>query len=314
MKIMKIFGIVVGIHVFALVLIFANPGCTSSTKQPPAVADTVQAEPPASVSAPISAAPRSSTVDTTGISPAPISFNPDAPATASVAANTGPRGVPTRPETPVAKVLVAEPVSDVTPAATHTVKSGESLWTIAKKYHLTPAEVAAANSISVNAKIQPGQKLLIPTKSAAPASAKGATKGGSVGNGKSGAASVAGSKAPSTAASTSAPATGEGVVKHTVKSGETLGGIAKQYGVKQSDIAVANNIDNPARLPIGTELIIPGWQPPSTKGGKTASKKASSTTKAAEPAVEAAPVQSAPLPAVPIVPVFENPITPAPRP
>ena len=40
MKILKIFGIVVGIHVFALILIFANPGCSSTTKPTPALADT----------------------------------------------------------------------------------------------------------------------------------------------------------------------------------------------------------------------------------------------------------------------------------
>ena len=32
MKLLKIFGIVAGIHAFALVLIFANPGCSSSSK------------------------------------------------------------------------------------------------------------------------------------------------------------------------------------------------------------------------------------------------------------------------------------------
>ena len=35
MKILKIFGIVVGIHLFALILIFANPGCSSTTKPTP---------------------------------------------------------------------------------------------------------------------------------------------------------------------------------------------------------------------------------------------------------------------------------------
>ena len=36
MKILKIFGVVVGIHLFALLLIFANPGCSSTSKPPPA--------------------------------------------------------------------------------------------------------------------------------------------------------------------------------------------------------------------------------------------------------------------------------------
>ena len=41
MKILKIFGIVVGIHVFALISIFANPVGSSTTKPPPAPHDTV---------------------------------------------------------------------------------------------------------------------------------------------------------------------------------------------------------------------------------------------------------------------------------
>ena len=40
MKILKIFGLVVGIHVAALILIFANPGCSSSTKPAPSPGDT----------------------------------------------------------------------------------------------------------------------------------------------------------------------------------------------------------------------------------------------------------------------------------
>ena len=41
MKLLKIFGIVAGIHAFALILIFANPGCSSSTQRRSSPADTV---------------------------------------------------------------------------------------------------------------------------------------------------------------------------------------------------------------------------------------------------------------------------------
>ena len=45
--------------------------------------------------------------------------------------------------------------------------------------------------------------------------------------------------------------------KHTVKPGETLGGIARKYGVRQGEIAVANNITDPRKIQPGQELIIP---------------------------------------------------------
>ena len=41
MKILKVFGVVVGIHVFALILIFANPGCSAMIKTTPSPSDTV---------------------------------------------------------------------------------------------------------------------------------------------------------------------------------------------------------------------------------------------------------------------------------
>ncbi len=63
-------------------------------------------------------------------------------------------------------------------------------------------------------------------------------------------------------------------VKHTVKAGETLSTIAKKYGVKYSDIAVANNITNPQSIRAGMELVIPGWQPAGGKSAKSGAKPA----------------------------------------
>jgi len=44
---------------------------------------------------------------------------------------------------------------------------------------------------------------------------------------------------------------------HTVKSGDTLDGIGKQYGVQPSAIVTLNNIDNPNRIVPGLVLKIP---------------------------------------------------------
>ena len=205
--------------------------------------------------------------------------------------------MPTRPDTPVAGVLVAQPVEGVTPATSYIVKSGDNLWTIARKNNLTVAQLTAANSgLANSANLRPGQKLLIPSKATAPSSATAKTAD------------------TAAAAATISSAKSSDAMKHTVKSGETLGGIARTYGVKQGDIAVANNISDPARIRPGMELVIPG--------GKSA--KAPSKSGAAAKAVEAAVPVNIALPAAaeaappggPVVPVIrldEGTAAPAPK-
>jgi len=298
MKILKIFGLVVGVHVFALILIFANPGCSSTTKTAPSPAATAPLAEPAPVVG-VAAAPAagggiySSTTDTTTAAPL---FNPEAPAvTLPASATGGARIAPTRPGTPVAGVLVAEPVADVTPAATYSVKSGDSLWTIARKHNLTVAQLTAANSLSANAPLQPGQKLVIPSRPTVPPSS------GSTPAAKSG---------TSTAATGSTRGPGD-VVKHVVKSGETLGAIARRYDVRQGDLAVLNNISDPAKIRPGMELVIPGYKAPAAKSGKSSKSSSGSAAKAPAPA----PSSSAP--SVPVTPVVIDPApaeTPAPAP
>ena len=309
MKILKIFAIVVGIHVFALVLIFANPGCSSTTKPTPAPTDTVAQSPSSSapITVPMSGGYAGGGAASTPSS-GPITFNPDAPAVAaSTGAGGGGRFVPTRPGTPVAGTLVSEPVVDVLPATTYTVVSGDNLYNLAKKHHVTVAELAAANNIKVSAVLRPGQKLIIPGKPASPTVAATASGG-------AGPTPAAKEVAPATA---TARAAGE-VVKHTVKSGETLGAIARIYGVRAGDIAVANNISDPAKIKANDQLIIPGWQAPGGKSGR--SSKSAGTGKTGEtksgPAVEQTvptPPPQTP-PAVPVIRIDESPITPAPKP
>ena len=85
-----------------------------------------------------------------------------------------------------------------------------------------------------------------------------------------------------------------------MKSGESLSVIARNYGVRQSEIALANGISDPTRLQAGTEIVIPGVSAP--KAPKAAEAKA------AEPAVPAAP------PVIPVIRIEESPVTPAPKP
>lgn len=244
MKILKIFGIVVGIHIFALILIFANPGCSVSTAKSKemarAQAESAKITVPglnplnygSSADSPVTSAP----LNDSPITAAPIHFNPDAPATSA-----GTRYSPTRPGTPVAAAIQAPPVTDVIPVSTYTVVRGDSLWSLAKKHNLTVAELAAANSLSASAPLQLGQRLVIPGKSAAPVA-----------------------ETPVISATPEPKPTSESVV-HVVKPGETLGAIARRYQVTVGEIATTNNITDPAKIRPGRELIIPGWQAPGSK-------------------------------------------------
>lgn len=299
MKILKIFGIVVGIHVFALILIFANPGCSSTRKPAPAPGDTAtRPEPVPLVGGPSAAsAPSSIYSSTTDSSSAPpITINPDAPALSlPVGITGGARTAPTRPGTPVAGILAAEPVAEVTPASTYTVKSGDNLWTIARKHNLTIAQLNAANGLAPNAPLKPGQKLIIPSKPSTPPS--------------SGSTPAAKPADPLAAAAANAGRSSTDSVKHVVKSGETLGAIARRYGVSQGDLAVANNIADPAKIRPGLELVIPGWKSPGTKSAKSPTKSGSSSATKSAPAPAPA-TTPAPTPAAPVI--DSSPLTPAP--
>lgn len=57
----------------------------------------------------------------------------------------------------------------------YTVKSGDSLWTIAKKHHISTKKLAEANSLDSKASLKVGQKLVIPGTKASTATAKTST-------------------------------------------------------------------------------------------------------------------------------------------
>jgi LysM repeat protein len=177
--------------------------------------------------------------------------------------SVGIRYSPTRPGTTVASALETQPVTGVTPATTYSVASGDSLSTIAKKNHLTKSDLAAANNLRLTSVLHVGQKLIIPSKPgqapAAPVSAVPAK---------------AAEQAP---ADKAAPADS---ARHVVRAGETLGAIARKYGVKQGDIAVANNITDPRKIQPGQELIIP------SKSAASGAKLAKAPSAKAEPAAD----------------------------
>lgn len=221
MKIMKIFGLVVAVHAAVFMLIFAIPGCRSSARQNA----VVPPEPaPAGAMITYAGAGESPSLSSNALNPAITSapmFDPNAPATAS-----GPiRFSPTRPG--AAAQAVTPPPAEAAPAVNYTVVKGDSLWTVAKRHGVTVAELASANNLMTNATLQLNQKLIIPQKAVAPAAA---------------------------GASAAAPAADS--PSYTVKSGDTLGAIARRNGTTVDALRAANRLSGDV-VRAGQVLLLP---------------------------------------------------------
>lgn len=112
-----------------------------------------------------------------------------------------------------------------TGGTTYTVKAGDTLYSIAKKYNVTVDALAKANNITNYNLIRVGQVLVIPGTTPPPPP----------------------------------PAT---TVKYTVKAGDTLYSIAAKYKTTVTAIAKANNITNINLISVGQVLTIPTTQAP----------------------------------------------------
>ena len=99
----------------------------------------------------------------------------------------------------------------------YTVKSGDSLWSIAKKYNISVEELKLANNLTNNL-LNIGQKLIIPSKQT--------------------------------------QTTTDDYDIYIVKSGDSLYSIAQRYGVSVNDLIEANNLST-TNLKIGDQLLIP---------------------------------------------------------
>ena len=118
----------------------------------------------------------------------------------------------------------------------HTVRSGESLGTIARQYGVSAKSIQTVNKLRNPNRIAVGQNLVIPVAGHESASRSlAATSGGKPQ-----------AKRPQT---------------HAVRSGQTLSGIAKRYGVRVSDLKRWNGIENANRIRPGQRLKLYGAAP-----------------------------------------------------
>lgn len=119
----------------------------------------------------------------------------------------------------------APPPRKATPpkSRVHVVKQGETLSSVARRYNVSLAELAAANDISARAGIKTGERLEIP---------------GKAGNGKSG------SRRESS------------TVTYRVRRGDTLGEIADKFNVSVRDLRAWNKLSPSAPLQQGQKLVL----------------------------------------------------------
>jgi LysM repeat protein len=111
----------------------------------------------------------------------------------------------------------------LTGLAEYTVRRGDTLWALSRRFGVSVASIAQANNLSNVDLIYAGDKLIIPDGASRP---------------------------------------GGGGATYIVRPGETTSIIAKRFGITPSAIAAANKLDNPDRLTAGQRLVLPGdWGP-----------------------------------------------------
>ncbi len=167
----------------------------------------------------------------------------------------------------------------------HTVKPGETLWSIAAANNFTTRALAAANGLPETAQVVVGRTVTIPSESEAAAALGVGGAGGGPGAGGGGGGAVA--------TGTSTPAGGPPPVgAYTVRPGDTLTGIAARSGVTARQVAFMNGLAPDARVIIGTVLKLPAGAAP-TAGSVAPTRQAARVVPAAPPTPTAGRVTAA---------------------
>ncbi|MEK9281282.1 MULTISPECIES: LysM peptidoglycan-binding domain-containing M23 family metallopeptidase [unclassified Bradyrhizobium] len=121
------------------------------------------------------------------------------------------------------------------------VGTSDTLDILAKRYHVTPQAILAANGYKGPRTLSPGQQLIIPRA----------------------ATTAAAAPAPVAATPTMAPAAKPVAVAappsiHFVNRGDTLASIARKNHISAAELARANGLEPSAKLKLGTKLTVPG--------------------------------------------------------
>ena len=186
----------------------------------------------------------------TGVDPRALASVREVPsAKGTSVASAGRQVTPSR--TVSASAPVREKVVSTASAASHEVKQGDTMYSIAKRYGVTQEAILAANGMK-NHNISLGQQLRIPGKGAAVASqsAKKAPVASSV---RPVVASV--SSVPVSRPVAEAKATNK-IVQYTVQNGDTLWAIARKFNVSPVELLSLNNMSRNTALRPGDTVRV----------------------------------------------------------
>jgi LysM repeat protein len=238
MKVSKVFGCVIGLHLAVIAMLLVQPGC--QMKQPPTRTYSQER----------------TSGGLTGV------IGQGSGSGLGGAFNAGFEDGSVMPEgndfsefDDVAPVEPIAPLSDggqTVPIAgpsfeTYTVKKGDNLWTIAKRSNVSLNELYAANGLDANSILRIGQQLQIPVEG-----------------------STVTVTAPS--ADTYQPTSfNQGSTEYTVKRGDSLSKIANQYDTSVRAIKAANRLSSDL-IRVGDKLVVP------VSGSNVASSGMSVTT------------------------------------
>ena len=134
-----------------------------------------------------------------------------------------------------AREIIEEKVEEVSDSFVHVVKKGESLGSVARKYHVTVAKIKKWNHLKRET-LHVGQRLTIYRSGSPMAQVNNKTTKSSAKNN-------------SKATKSAAPKT------HTVKKGETLSSISRKYGCTVNDLKKWNNLKGNS-VKVGQKLKI----------------------------------------------------------
>ncbi len=157
--------------------------------------------------------------------------------------------------------VLSVPSNSVSVGNTYTVKSGDSLWSIANKYNTTVSNLKSLNNLSSDV-LQIGQVLNVPSNSVSVGNTYTVKSGDSLWN-------IANRYGISVAELKSLNNLSSDVLQigqvlnvpssnnvYIVKSGDSLWSIANRYGTSVSELKSLNNLSSNS-LTIGQELILP---------------------------------------------------------
>jgi LysM repeat protein len=203
----------------------SNTSTSTPTNTPTATSTTPTATPTATSTTPTATPTATSTTPTA---------TPTATSTTPTATPTATSTTPTATPTATSSAPTATPVPTLAPGQTiiYVVRSGDTLYSIARRFGVSMQTLVQLNAISNPSYIWAGQKLIIP-------------RGAYV-----------------------TPVPGPNPAVYIVQRGDTLYSIARRYCTTVQALALANRIANPSLIYVGQRIIVPGGSYPPPPPGR----------------------------------------------